>query len=202
MPTATASKPSRKGSSKQGSRKQGNGQRKAAGTTRPEVNPFECFKGYSRGNYSEYCKKKGIRLNQTGIHLPTDDAGEAFARAVNRSNSAFAEASTRWEANEQYGRQHYNRFGFMHRDGLTRLDDEALAFLISQAGEELAQRAVHSGTDVENKRINPAVAANFVQGLSAWLANRPAEIKASRKAQAYALVESETGGKVLETTAG
>jgi hypothetical protein len=201
--TATATKSSRKGSSKPASKKaakSGKAKTKAV-VAAPEVNPKEVFGSYKSGDYSAFCKKNHIRLNQTGITLPADESGDAFGKAVNKSNAAFAEASTRWEANEQYGRQHYNKYGFMHRDGLTRLNDEALALLMAQAGEELAQRAAFSGGAVENKKINPATALNHINGLSAWLKGRPAEIKGSRKAAAYELVKSDTGGKVLELTA-
>lgn len=197
MASATASKPSRKGSK---SAKPAKASKPAkapkAAPAKPEVNAREVFTAYKNGPYQKYVKAKHIRLNQTGLSLPTDETGDKFGAAVNKVNAAFAESSTRWEADEQYGRQHFNKYGFMHRDGLTRLNDEALSLLIAQAGEELAQRAAFTGTVVDNKRINPATAANHVKGLSVWLAGRPAEIKESRKAAAYKLVASETEGGV------
>lgn len=189
---------SRKGSTKKASKPaKAPAARKAAAKPAP-VEPnvrqiFSEFKG--RGNYSDFCKKNGLNLNETGAPLPIDATGEAFCKAANRANSDFSEASTRWAASAAYGKQHYNAHGFMHRDGLTRLNDQALALLMLQAGEELAQRSAFLGQAEASKRVNPAAAANYVAGISTWLAQRPDEIKSSRKAKAYEIVKADMEGK-------
>lgn len=164
----------------------------------PEVDVRAAFTGFSgKGDYSKYCKGKHIRLNATGVELPTDGTQESFDKAANSHLRSFTEASTRWQASAAYGMQHYNREGFMHRDGLTRLDDDSLAMLVLQAGDELAQRAAFQGTVKGTEKRNPETAANFIVGLSSWLKGRPAAVKEDRKQQAYTALKSdiESGGE-------
>lgn len=169
------------------------------------VNPREVFDSFNPRNrtfenYSAFCKANHIRLNQTGRSIVTEgDVAKQF-KSLDQAVSAFAESSTRWEANEQYGRQHYNKDGFMHRDGLTRLPDESLGHLMAQAAEELAQRAAFKGTEVVNKKINPDTAAALLRTICNWGLQRPASVANSKRLQAYAEVAAETGIK-LETIA-
>lgn len=167
---------------------------------RPEVNAREVFRGFKTGNYQAYVKKNHIRLNQTGVNLVLDGNQTQAIDSIDALNAAFAQSSGRWEADERYGRQHYNRYGFMHRDGLTRLDDEALGMLMSQAGEELAQRASMAGTDATGRKIDPAVASRIIEVITAWLPKRPAAIKANKRAQAYAIAEADTKGEAPTLT--
>lgn len=144
-------------------------------------------------NYSGYCRANHIRLNQTGRDIIVEGDESKQFKLLNNHVLAFAEASTRWVANEQYGRQHYNKSGFMHRDGLTRLPDESLAMLMAQVGEELAQRAAFKGTEATNKRVNPDTAAAMLRSVCKWGLQRTSVIAENRRIQAYKEVEAETG---------
>jgi len=189
--TAKTDKPAKKG-------------RKAAQKVEAAViNPREVFDSFNPRNrtfenYSAFCKANHIRLNQTGRTIDTKGDESKQFKSLDQAVSAFAESSTRWEANEQYGRQHYNKDGFMHRDGLTRLPDESLALLMAQAAEELAQRAAFAGTDASNKKVDPELAAALLKTICNWGLQRPTVIFNNKRSQAYAQAESEIGGKVLE----
>lgn len=178
--------------------------RKASGKVEVAVvNPREVFDSFNPRNrkfenYSAFCKANHIRLNQTGHHIVTEGDETKQIKSIDAANAAFAESSTRWVANEQYGRQHYNKDGFMHRDGLTRLPDESLSFLMAQAGEELAQRAAFKNSDASNKKIDPVRAAALLKATCNWGLQRAKTIADNKRAQAYAVVEAEIGGKVLE----
>lgn len=178
---------------------------KAAPAVEPAVDVLAVVGGWNQkksGPWQKYVKKNHIRLNQTGVTVNVADGNEAAIKSIDKANAAFAESSTRWEADERYGRQHYNKFGFMHRDGLTRLTDDAIMLLMVQAGEEMAQRAMFKGSTgiAPTKRINPALAQSFIKAFVAWLPQRPEAIKTSRKAQAYAAV-TEDGEKTLQPVA-
>jgi hypothetical protein len=155
------------------------------------------FNPDGRTTWQDYTKKNQMKLNQTGISIETDGDQEEASKSINAHNAAFAVLSTWWQADALYGRQHYNRYGFMHRDGLTRLSDDSLGNLAIEIGEELSQRAAFKGTINSNKKVNPAKASAIIKAICGWLPKRAAAIADKKRAQAYALVESEVGVSML-----
>lgn len=95
----------------------------------------------------------------------------------------FDEVSDRFEAGKSYGMQHFNREGFLHPKGITRLPNEALLLLAAQAGEVLIQRAAQAGNRGFAKSVgehgNSSDAANAIDTLAEFFSsNAIAQIKA------------------------
>jgi len=140
---------------------------------------------------------RNIRANETGFVIEFDDSMKANVQSVTNLVDGFAEQSNWWEATAKYGRQHYNESGFLHTDGLHRMTNQGLATLVAQAGEVLAQRSVHSGSEVVNDAMDPTDAEKMVPVLVEFLSKRAGVLKRDKKRQALALLEAD-GAVYLE----
>ncbi len=179
------------------------GAKKGSSKSEPTMTTGQAFKDFNpkgRMSWQDYCKSstvtKGLGrrlgINETGTMIEPGSQKDVIA-SIDRHNAAFEAASERWEATPAYGRQHYNDDGFLHRAGLTRLDDDALAKLVVQAGEELCQRAALSSAEATKRdgKVDTARCAALVEGIGVWLAQRPKAIAGNKKAQAYSVVKAD-----------
>lgn len=179
---------------------------KAQKAAAPEakMTPKQAFDGFNpkgRTPWQEYCKAQGpnigrrLGLNETGMAIDASGNQGQIISSIDKHIDGFNKASERWEATAEYGRQHFNDDGFLHRTCVTRLDDDALAKLVVQASEELCQRAAMAGSEATlGRKIDTKQSAALVDGIQVWLGQRVESITANKREQAYKVVNAAVKG--------